>query len=101
MIGGFIVDGDTPKTVLIRGIGPSLPLSGALSNPTIELYDSTGKLLASNDDWKSDELSILSSLIPPESERESAIVITLEPGAYTAIVHDRNEKPGFGTRGGI
>jgi hypothetical protein len=96
MIGGFIVDGATPKRLLLRGIGPSLALSGALSDPTIELYGPTGNLLASNDDWKSDQLNILSSLIPPDSEREPAILITLEPGAYTAIVHDRNGQPGQG-----
>ena len=66
-----------------------------MSNPEIDLYDSAGKLLMSNDDWKSDELNILTSLIPPGSERESAIHTTLPPGEYTAIVHDHNEQSGL------
>ena len=95
MIGGFIIKGSAPKKVLVRGLGPSLPLTGALSNPILELHDSIGKLIASNDNWISDRLNILGSLIPPLSERESAILTTLEPGAYTAIVHDVTNQPGL------
>jgi Putative Ig domain len=95
MIGGFIVQGSTPKKVLVRGLGPSLPITGALSNPVLELYDSSGKLIASNDNWKSNELDILGTLLPPSSEREAAILMTLEPGAYTAIVHDAANQPGL------
>ncbi len=51
MIGGFIVQGPAPKKVLVRALGPSLPLTGALSNPVLDLYDSTGTLLTSNDNW--------------------------------------------------
>jgi hypothetical protein len=95
MIGGFIVDGTTPKTLLVRGIGPSLPLSGALSDPVMELYDSTGKLIASNDNWITDRLNILGTLLEPSSEREAAILRTLQPGAYTAVVHDATNQPGL------
>jgi putative Ig domain-containing protein/matrixin len=95
MIGGFIIQGPVPKKVLIRGLGPSLPITGAMSNPVLELHDSTGKLIASNDNWISDQLDILGTLIPPLSERESAILTTLEPGAYTAIVHDVTNQPGL------
>ena len=95
MIGGFIIQGSVPKKVLIRGLGPSLPITGAMSNPVLELHDSTGKLIASNDNWISDQLNILSSLIPPASEREPAILITLPPGAYTAVVHDAANQPGL------
>jgi hypothetical protein len=94
MIGGFIVQGPDPKKVLIRAIGPSLSLTGAMSDPVVELYDSSGKLLVANDDWKSDELNILGSLIPPSSDREAAVLMTLQPGAYTAIVHDSHNQPG-------
>jgi hypothetical protein len=94
-IGGFIVQGVAPKKVLVRGLGPSLPITGALSDPVLELHDSTGQLIASNNDWKSDELSILSSAVPPVSERESAILMTLDPGAYTAIVRDATSQPGL------
>ena len=52
MIGGFIVTGTESQTVIVRGIGPSLGMSGSLSDPTIKLHDSTGALLATNDNWK-------------------------------------------------
>ena len=80
MIGGFIVQGPNSKKIMIRGVGPSLPPTGALSNPVLDLYDSSGKLVASNDDWISDRLNILGSQLAPTSERESAILATLEPG---------------------
>jgi hypothetical protein len=66
-----------------------------LSNPTLDLYDSTGKLVQSNEDWISDRLSILSSQLSPVSSREAAILTTLQPGAYTAVVHDTNNQPGL------
>jgi len=95
MIGGFIVQGPYPKKVLVRGIGPSLPLSATLSNPVLDLYDSSGKLLASNDDWTSDRLNILASQLAPSSAREAAISMTLQPGAYTAVVRDSNAQSGL------
>src|SRR5262249_14782649 len=54
MIAGFIILGSDPETVVVRGIGPSLPTSGSLADPTIELHDASGALLASNDNWKDD-----------------------------------------------
>jgi hypothetical protein len=95
MIGGFIVQGPIPKKVLVRGLGPSLPLNAALSNPVLDLYDSAGKLIVSNDDWISNRLDILGSQLAPSSERESAILVTLVPGAYTAVVHDKADQPGL------
>ncbi len=94
MIGGFIVQGPDPKKVLIRGLGSSLPLTGALSDPILDLYDSTGKLIASNNDWGSDRLNILGTQLAPSGEREAAILMTLDPGAYTTVVHDRTNQPG-------
>jgi hypothetical protein len=95
MIGGFIVQGPSAKKVLVRGIGPSLPLDSSLSNPVLDLYDSFGKLLASNDNWTSDRLNILGTQVAPTSEREAAVAMTLEPGAYTAVVHDLSNQPGL------
>jgi Matrixin/Putative Ig domain len=95
MIGGFIVQGPDPKKVLIRGLGPSLPLTGAMSNPVLDLYDSAGKLLASNDDWGSSRLDIIASQLAPGSPLEAAILVTLQPGAFTAMVHDRDGRPGL------
>jgi hypothetical protein len=90
MIGGFIIDGSTTKKVIIRAIGPSLGASGvagALGNPTLELHDSTGALLQSNDDWRTNqEREILASHLAPTNDLESAIVVDLAPGSYTAIV---------------
>ena len=90
MIGGFIIEGSTTKKVIVRAIGPSLGTSGvagALGNPTLELHDSTGALLQSNDDWRTDqEQEIIASHLAPANNLESAIVADLAPGSYTAIV---------------
>lgn len=87
LIGGFIVTGTQPKKVIIRAIGPSLPLAGKLADPKLELHDSTGKVIASNDNWKdaANKLAIIDSTIPPQNDKESAILTSLAPGAYTAI----------------
>jgi hypothetical protein len=97
MIGGFIVTGTQPARVIIRAIGPSLPIAGALADPTLELRDSSGALVASNDNWRStQEAEIIGTAIPPLSDQESAIVKTLSPGAYTAIVRGVNNTTGVG-----
>jgi hypothetical protein len=94
MIGGFIVQGAAPKKLLLRGLGPSLPITGAMANPTLEIYDSTGKQIGNNDDWVSNRLGILGTQLAPTSEREAALTMTLPPGAYTAIVRDKRNQPG-------
>lgn len=88
MIGGFIVTGTEAKQVVVRGIGPSLPVAGALSNPTLELHDSAGATIATNNDWKQspNQQEIIDAGIAPTNDKESAIPITLAPGSYTAIV---------------
>jgi len=86
--GGFIITGTADKTVLIRGLGPSLAgtLSGVLADPYLELHDST-QVIASDDDWKdTQETDIEATGIAPTNDKESAILATLGPGAYTAIV---------------
>lgn len=86
LIGGFIITGSAPKKVLLRAIGPSLPLSGTLTDPTLELH-SVNALIASNNNWRTDQAAeIIATGIPPKNDKESAIVATLDPGAYTAIV---------------
>jgi len=95
MIGGFFVQGPQPKRVLIRGAGPSLLLDATLSNPVLDLYDGTGKLIGFNDNWISDRISILGSGLAPSSEREAAILTTLDPGGYTAVLRDTNAQPGL------
>lgn len=97
IIGGFIVASTQPARVLIRAIGPSLPVAGALADPTLELRDSAGALMASNDNWRStQEAEIAATTIPPVNDQESAIVQTLSPGAYTAIVRGVNNATGMG-----
>lgn len=99
MIGGFIVTGTQPKKVLIRALGPSLPLAGVLANPVVELRDSSGVLIASNDDWRSDqEEEIKATTIPPGNDLEAAIVATLPANnaGYTAIVSGNDNGTGIG-----
>jgi probable HAF family extracellular repeat protein len=96
MIGGFIVTGNEGEKVLVRAIGPSLPLAGNLADPTLELRDSNGALFASNDNWREEqEAEIVATMIPPTNDAESAIVETLAPAAYTAIVRGKNETTGI------
>jgi hypothetical protein len=97
MIGGFIVVGSTSEKVIVRAIGPSLPVDGKLLDPTLELHGGNGELLDTNDNWRSDhEQEIIDTTVPPSSDSESAIVRTLGPGNYTAIVRGANSTTGVG-----
>lgn len=90
MIGGFIIGGTSPRKLILRAIGPSLAafgVTGQLDNPEVELHDATGSVIFSNDDWRSDqEAQIIATGLAPSDDRESAILATLPPGAYTAIL---------------
>ena len=80
--------------MLLRAIGPSLPVAGALQDPTLELVDSNGARI-SNDNWRAtQEAEITATTIPPTNEREAAIVATLVPGAYTAVVRGKDDTVG-------
>jgi hypothetical protein len=96
MIGGFIVAGSAPQKVIVRAIGPSLPVEGKLADPTLELHDGNGGLLETNDNWveSSNKQAIIDSTIPPINDVEPAIVRTLAPGNYTAIVRGANDTTG-------
>jgi hypothetical protein len=107
MIGGFIVHGNQAKRVIVRGIGPELSQHGvpnAMADPTLELRDSNGTLIASNNDWQttiiggiitSDQVQeIQNSGHPPADASESAIIANLPPGNYTAIVRGSNSTTG-------
>ena len=107
MIGGFIVQGRPSKRVILRAIGPELSRFGVpdvLVDPTLELYDGTGTLIASNDNWlhtiiggiiTSDQVrEIRSSGYAPRDRRESVIIAELPPGNYTAIVRGVNNTTG-------
>ena len=99
MIGGFIVRGDMPATVIVRAIGPSLTaygVPGALQDPTLELHDGTGAVIGSNDNWRDDPgaAQIQADNLAPSDPRESATIVTLAPGNYTAIVRGTNDTTG-------
>ena len=107
LIGGFIIQGSGPKRVLVRGVGPSLNsiLPGALQDPSLELRDASGALLASNDNWRTTQLGgiltsdqsfdILGTGIAPAQDAEPAVLATLNPGAYTGIVRGTNNTTGI------
>ncbi len=96
LIGGLIVRGTDPANTLIRAIGPSLPVEGALADPSLELRDGNGAIIGSNDNWRSDqEAEIIATTIPPTIDAESAIVAALAPGNYTAIVRGANNTMGI------
>ena len=98
-----MITGNAPKRVAIRGMGPSLQSAGffgtALSDPTLQLRGSDNSLIASNDNWRDNpvwaaELEAMG--LAPGFDFESAIVATLSPGAYTAIVGGNNGSTGMG-----
>jgi hypothetical protein len=101
LIGGFIIQGSQPKKLILRAIGPSLVSSGVpavLEDPVLELRDSAGVLVASNDDWQDGPQGseIQQSGIAPTNALESAILRTLAPGSYTAVVSGYNGGQGNG-----
>ena len=97
LIGGIIVVGDAPKRVVIRALGPSLGASGVagtLENPTLELFQGE-TLLVANDNWKDEQESeVRATGVQPGDDREAAIVRTLAPGNYTAVVRGKNDTTG-------
>ncbi len=100
LIGGLIVSGTDSKRVIIRGIGPSLAASnvpGPLPDPTIKLFNSQAQLIASNDNWEDTQAADISATgLAPKNAKESAILTTLPPGAYTVILDDATGATGIG-----
>lgn len=89
LIGGLIIAGTEPKKVILRAIGPSLLAAGltnALRDPTMDVYNSKGEVIASNDNWRTNAAAVKQTGLAPSNEMESAIVTTLDPGAYTAVI---------------
>ena len=99
-IAGFIVTGDISKKVLIRGIGPSLTANGVpgpLADPTLTLFNQAGSAVMTNDNWRDSQAAeIMATGIPPQNDLESAIVATLAPGHYTAVLAGKNGTTGNG-----
>jgi hypothetical protein len=105
MIGGLIVGGGSQMGtayVIVRALGPSVPVADALADPTLELRDGSGTLVASNDNWKvrpdgsSQQEEIEATTIPPGNDLEAALVQTLPAGNYTMVVRGKNNTPGVG-----
>ena len=100
LIGGFILQGNASKEVVIRGLGPSLTasaVSNALRDPLIELYDSMGALIGSNDNWKTDfNHTSIPLALQPSNDFESVLDRVLSPGSYTVILKDAQGQPGVG-----
>jgi hypothetical protein len=107
MIGGLIVgSGDRgPAKVMVRALGPSLVnfgISDSLQDPTLELRNGSGAIVATNDNWKvndnggSQEDEINATGIAPSDDRESALVRTVVPDNYTAILRGKNNATGVG-----
>jgi hypothetical protein len=100
-IGGWIVKGSAPVRVIVRALGPSLtangkPVPGALQDPLLELHDSHGNVIT-NDNWRSSQESEINNTgLAPTDDRESAIVLTVAPGNYTAIERGANGNTGIG-----
>lgn len=96
LIGGFIVTGTEPKKVIIRALGPTLPVDGKLLDPTLELNAAGGKTF--NNNWKDTQAAAITATgVAPKDEREAAIVATLQPGQfYTAIVRGNGNTTGVG-----
>lgn len=86
LIGGFIITGTQQKKVIVRALGPLLPVNENLADPTLELH-SSGGLVATNDNWRDgQEEALKATTIPPSNDYDAAIVMTLNPGAYTAVL---------------
>ncbi len=111
LIEGFIVQGPagSTKKIVVRAIGPSLSQFGiadALANPTLEIHDASGAIVASNNDWKitqtgglitGDQFAEISaSGVSPGNDLESAIIVPLAPGSYTAVVRGAGNTTGTG-----
>lgn len=94
-IAGFIIKGSGPNDLLLRGIGPSLGLAGALPDPTLELHRASG-LFISNDDWKNQPSNAVPQILAPPNDAESAISARLIPGAYTVILAGKDGNNGVG-----
>jgi glucose/arabinose dehydrogenase len=103
LISGFINTGTAAKKVILRALGPSLQQSGitdALADPVLELHAGDGSLITTNNNWKDNtaqqQMDIINNQLVPPNDLESAIVSTLQPGNYTAIVRGQGDGTGVG-----
>jgi hypothetical protein len=99
LIGGVIVQGSFPQRVLFRALGPELQVPNPLQDPTLDIYNRNGTVIASNDDWhqasNADEIERTGA--PPTDARESAVLVPLDAGEYTVIVRGKDNTTGIGS----
>ena len=94
MIGGFFILNGSQK-VIVRALGPPLPVGAALADPTLDLINSSGDSILFNNNWRdSQEAQIEATTIPPPNQFESAVVAKLPPGSYTAVVRGASDSTG-------
>jgi hypothetical protein len=100
LIAGYIVGGYKPQRVVVRAIGPSLTqvgVAGALGDPVLDLHNAQGTIIISNNDWQdSQKQELIDTTIPPSDPKESALVVDLTPGNYTAVVSGVGGSTGVG-----
>lgn len=103
MIGGVIVGGPDSARAIVRGLGPSIsndvgtPLAGTLDDPALDLYDSNGMRIGSNNDWKdSQRTEIEATGLAPTNDREAAIMTDPSPGYYTVVLRGNSTGVGIG-----
>lgn len=103
LIGGFAVSADLStdnRRVLVRGMGPTLAqygVTGTLADPVLEVYDSAGNLIGRNDNWQETQRAdIIATGFQPQDTREAAILFTLPPGNYTAVLRGAGSQTGVG-----
>jgi hypothetical protein len=100
MIGGLIVTGDNPSQLVLRGIGPSLGDFGVpdvLADPLLELHDGNGALIQSNNNWRdAQEIALQNTGLAPNNNLESAVLIAVPPGNYTAVLKGADGGTGNG-----
>jgi len=101
---GFIIQGapNQLKRVILRGLGPSLqvsgiPVVGRIADPALELHNASGAVIYFNDNWRDSQAAeIQESGLAPGNDREAALIVTLPPGAYTAILRSALGSAGTG-----
>jgi len=102
MIGGFILSGNANTRIVVRGIGPSLAqfgLNPVLADPTLELHDNNGGIIATNDNWQDDPnqaAQLSANGFAPSDPKEAGIFISMPPGQFTAILAGKNGGTGIG-----
>jgi hypothetical protein len=97
LIAGFTITGSQSKKIIVRGLGPFLPVNANLADPTLEIHDSFGGTVAGNDNWRdSQQDELKATTIPPANDYDSAIVRNLAPGAYTAVLAGKGSTTGVG-----